>query len=228
MASVAVSGYLAACLIFLGIGLLVKDKLCALTRWDARVARGFADNRTGSLNDWTAYVTRVADTLGILVVLGVALIVLFFVLRLRWEALILVLALCLELTTFLTINFVVARDRPDVIRLGSLPSTSSFPSGHTAAIVALYGGLAMIINSRIRSRIIGFLFYLVVLVMALAVGYGRVYRGMHFPSDAIAGALLGLTVLVIAVAAVRSGQLATAERARLRSSARSFESPVSK
>lgn len=224
----AVSGYVAICLLFMGIGLLVKNNLGALTRWDSSVARWFADNRTSGLNTWTGYVTRVADTLGIIVVLVVAVIILYFVLRQRWAALILVLALCLELTMFLTINVVVARDRPDVIRLGSLPSTSSFPSGHTAATVALYGGLALFINSRIRAKIVGLLIYFVVLIMAVAVGYGRVYRGMHFASDAIAGAILGLVALAIAVVAVRAGQRAAVERARLRSPARALDSLVTK
>jgi membrane-associated phospholipid phosphatase len=212
--SVAVSGYVAMCLVFAGIGLLITHQLAALTRWDDDVVRWFAENRTSSLNHWTDYATKVADTFGILVVLLAAAIVLF-VLRHRWEALFLVVALCLELATFLTVNTVVGRPRPAGPRLGSLPSTSSFPSGHTAAIVALYGGMALLINARVRDRIVGLVGWIVALLATTAIGLARVYRGMHHPSDVIAGALLGFAVLAVAFVAMRAGERAAAERHRL-------------
>jgi membrane-associated phospholipid phosphatase len=214
VASVALSGYLAICLVFAGIGLLVTDQFGALTRWDDHVVRSLADNRTSAMNHWSDYATKVADTFGILAVLLAAMIVLF-VLRHRWEALFLLLALCLELASFLAVNFVVDRPRPSGPRLGSLPSTSSFPSGHTAAMVALYGGLAVIINARLRARIVGVISWIVALLAAAAIGYARVYRGMHHPSDVIAGALIGFAVLAVAFSAVRAGQRAAAERQHL-------------
>ena len=213
VASVAVSGYVVICVVFAGIGLLVTHQLGALTRWDDSVNRWFAANRTGSTNDWTSYATKVANTSGILVVLVVAAIVLF-VLRHRWDALILLVALGLELLTFLTVNYIVDRPRPDVERLGALPSTSSFPSGHTAAMLTLYGGLAVLISSRVRSRLVEALCWVIALLATAVIGFARVYRGMHHPSDVVAGALLGLAALGVAIIAVRSGQLASAERRR--------------
>ncbi len=211
--SVVVSGYLAICVLFIGIGLLVTHQFGALTHWDDSVVRSFADHRTSSLNTWTNYATKVADTFGILIVLLVATTVLL-VLRHRWEALFLVVALCLELATFLTVNTIVDRPRPAGPRLGSLPSTSSFPSGHTAAVVALYGGLALLINARFRARLVGIISWIVAVLAATAIGLARVYRGMHHPSDVVAGALLGFAVLAVAFVAMRAGQR-SAERRRL-------------
>jgi membrane-associated phospholipid phosphatase len=227
VASVAVGGYLVICVVFAGIGLLITHQLGALSRWDDDVVRWFADNRTSALNHWTDYATKVADTFGILVVL-LAAAILLFVLRHRWEALFLVVALCLELATFLTVNTVVDRPRPAGPRLGSLPSTSSFPSGHTAAMVALYGGMALLINARVRERIVRLVAWIVALLAASAIGVARVYRGMHHPSDVIAGALLGFAVLAVAFVAMRAGERAAAERHRLHapSPERSLEAEV--
>jgi Membrane-associated phospholipid phosphatase len=227
VASVAISGYVAMCLLFAGIGLLVTHQLGALTRWDDDVVRSFAEHRTSALNDWTSYATKVADTFGILIVLVAATIVLL-VFRHRWEALFLVIALCLELATFLTVNTVVDRPRPAGPRLGSLPSTSSFPSGHTAAMIALYGGLAVVVNAELRARIVRVVVWVVALLAATAIGLARVYRGMHHPSDVVAGALLGFAVLAVAFVAVRAGQHAAAERQRLHAPlpARSLDAEV--
>ena len=211
--SVVFGGYVAICLVFAGLGLLVTHQLGALTRWDDHVVRWFADHRTSSLNHWTDYATKVADTVGILVVLVAAAIVLV-VFRHRWEALFLVVALCLELATFLTVNTIVDRPRPAGPRLGSLPSTSSFPSGHTAAMVALYGGMALLINARVRERIVRLVAWIVALIATSAIGLARVYRGMHHPSDVVAGALLGFAALAVAFVAMRAGERAAAERHR--------------
>ncbi|MEO8362911.1 MAG: phosphatase PAP2 family protein [Ilumatobacteraceae bacterium] len=209
--SVALGGLIVVFLLFTGLGLLIKNYLGALSRWDNDVNTWLVEHRTSRLNDWTHTATGVADTLGILVVLVLAIVVLLLVRR-RWAALFLGLALALELISFLSVNFVVDRPRPDVVRLGTLPSTSSFPSGHTAAVVALYGGLALILSDRFRFWVVQFIVWLVAVLATAAIGYGRVYRGMHHPSDAIAGVLLGIAVLCVASFAVRAGQLAIDKR----------------
>ena len=223
VASVAVSGYVASCVVFAAMGLLVTHEFGALTRWDDHVNRWFAGNRTSSMNGWTDHATKVADTSGILVVLVAAIIVLLLF-RLRWDAVFLAVALCLELLTFLSVNYLVARPRPDVERLGSLPSTSSFPSGHAAATLALYGGLAVIVSTRLRARVAAVVCWIIAVLATTAIGVARVYRGMHHPSDVAAGALLGLAVLGVALVAVRGGEMAAAERRRRRALAgRSFD-----
>ncbi|MDQ1519874.1 MAG: hypothetical protein QOI55_947 [Actinomycetota bacterium] len=214
VASVAVSGYVLICLVFAALGMLVTHQLGSLTRWDDHVVRWFTENRTSAMNNWTDYATKVADTFGILVVL-LAVTIVLLLLRRRWEALFLLVALGLELLTFLTVNHLVDRPRPQVLRLGSLPSTSSFPSGHTAAMVALYGGLTVLLSARFRAWIVGLVSGIMAVLATAAVGWARVYRGMHHPSDVVAGALLGLAVLGVAMVALRAGQRAAAERKRV-------------
>ncbi|MCU1344850.1 MAG: hypothetical protein JWL70_1116 [Acidimicrobiia bacterium] len=211
MASVIVSGYIAVCLVFAGLGLVVTHRWGALTRWDEHANRWLAGNRTSAGDRWTGDVTKLADTVGVLAVLLVAVLVLILV-RHRWDALLLLVAMGLELATFLTINRIVERPRPDVARLGTSPSTSSFPSGHTAATAAVYGGLALILSARFRSRIVSALCWTFVLLLTAMIGFGRVYRGMHHPSDVVAGALIGLLVLAVAVIALHVGQMAVAQR----------------
>jgi undecaprenyl-diphosphatase len=96
---------------------------------------------------------------------------------------------------FLSVTFVVARPRPDVARLSSTPMTSSFPSGHTAAAVVLYAGIALGLRYCNVKSAVRVAFWIFAVLVVLAVAISRVYRGMHHPTDVAVGALLGAACL---------------------------------
>ncbi len=136
-------GYVSMVLVLLAIGGLLTHVLTAsVGRWDLSVNRWFVAHRDDTGNALTGGVTFMLDTFP---VIGVALIaVALFCWRRQFRAAwVIGIGLVLEITVFLSVTFVVARPRPDVVRLSSTPMTSSFPSGHTAAAVVLYGGIAL-------------------------------------------------------------------------------------
>ena len=151
----------------------------------------------------TGLASRSADTMGIIAAAVVVLIVLAT--RRRWAQLaVLVTGLTLELSAFLTVNALVDRDRPDVPRMGATPSTGSFPSGHTAATLVLYGAIALFVSETGRAFVWRALAWIVAAVLPVAVGFARVYRGFHHPTDVAFGYILGCAVLLVAVLAVRT------------------------
>jgi membrane-associated phospholipid phosphatase len=203
IALTAAIGYAIVSVVLLGLGLLLTHVLLhgALGRWDNDSSRWLAAHRVSWLNDVTAVFSWLADTIGIVIVAAVTEVVLFLR-RHRREALLLLVGLPVELAGFLTVNTLVDRPRPAVHRLGSLPSTSSFPSGHTAAALVLYGLIALIVSRIARSPVAHRIAWTFAILMPLLVGFSRVYRGMHHVTDAVAGVLLGLGSLVTARAAV--------------------------
>jgi len=88
----------------------------------------------------------------------------------------------------------IARDRPfiaDATRLvlGDRPSTTSFPSGHAATAVA-----GAYVLSRVWSRGRAWLWALAAIIL-----FSRVYVGVHYPIDVLAGALVGWASAALAV-----------------------------
>ena len=90
-------------------------------------------------------------------------------------------------------------------RMDEAPPTSSFPSGHTAATIALWGSLAVLANERARSAVVRNLFLVLGFVVPVVVASSRMYRGMHYLSDVLGGMLLGGLWLLATVRGIRLG-----------------------
>jgi membrane-associated phospholipid phosphatase len=112
-------------------------------------------------------------------------------------------AIAVEAATYRVATLVIERQRPHVGRLDDLPVNDSYYSGHTAASVAVYCGLALLIASRVRSAALRSIVWLVAIAIPLLVAVARMYRGMHHPTDVTAGLLVGAGSLVVALTAAR-------------------------
>lgn len=176
-------------------GLIVTHLLAgSVGRWDDHVNAWFAAHRSDAWNRLTGDLTLVANAPGIAVAAVLAAGGALWRRRVRL-ALVLVVGLAIELACFLTSNYVVRRPRPSVPHLGSTPSTYSWPSGHVAATLVTYGAIVLIAATLCRGRWPVACWSLAAVLLTLAVGVSRVYRGDHHPSDALAGVVLGAGAL---------------------------------
>ena len=120
--AVLVVGYLLLAATSIGSGLVVTHLLVNgfVGHWDGHVNEWFANHRTKTWNDTSAYFTLLANTLGVVVVAVVVTVVL---LVRRWGrfALLLITGLAIELAVFLSTTYLVARPRP------ARPASGQYP-----------------------------------------------------------------------------------------------------
>jgi undecaprenyl-diphosphatase len=90
-------------------------------------------------------------------------------------------------------NVVGTRRPSDGGPLITIPHSDSFPSGHTATSFACATVLAALVPRAAPA------FY----VLALAIGYSRVYVGVHWPLDVVGGAVLGIATALLLLAVTR-------------------------
>ncbi len=88
-------------------------------------------------------------------------------------------------------KIVFGRARPDVIDHLVEAGSASFPSGHAANSAAVYLTLALVLVQIVRSRRQRTYIVAVAAALTLAIGSSRVYLGVHWPSDVLAGWTFG-------------------------------------
>jgi membrane-associated phospholipid phosphatase len=212
------AGYVMLAALTVGLGFLLVDVLLpvhAIGHSDEAVNDWLASHRSPGLSDASYVGSMIGDipfipAVVILTALGAA------IMR-RWRIVAFVLgAIAVEVATYRVASLTVHRQRPAVPRLNPehLPLNQSYPSGHVAASMVVYVGLALLVSSRLHDRRWKIPLWALAFALPLVVAFSRMYRGMHHPTDAAAGLLIGLAALAIALFAVR----AAGEAARARSS----------
>lgn len=184
----------------LGLGQLVTLALAgtAVDRLDTAVVRWLADHRTPALTAVADAASRLGSTAVVVAATLIAAALALAVTR-RWRPLLFLAVVMLgEVTLFLATATIIERPRPPVDHLGpTLPPTASFPSGHVAAALTLYGAVALLVATRTRAwwrRAVLAAAALATVAVALA----RLYHGVHYPTDVLGSLGLGLGWLVAA------------------------------
>jgi membrane-associated phospholipid phosphatase len=179
---------------------------------DEHVNVWLSHHRTQSRNDVSFWLSGIGDVYAIPAV--VALTALVAAIRRRWRvAAFIVTAIAVEAATYRVATLLIHRERPRVPRLDHLPVNASYYSGHTAASVAVYCGVALLLTAWIRGTGARVAIWAVAVAIPLAVAFSRMYRGMHHPTDVAAGMLVGIGTLIVATTAARAARASEAARA---------------
>jgi len=188
-----------AALGFLVIGPLADSRVGAV---DHDVTNWLVEHRTPMLDNLSSLGTMFADTWVKVIATAVIAAIMLVGWRSWREPLLVCAALILEAAVFITVTWIVGRPRPDVVALDEVSVDTSFPSGHAAAAAA-YCAIAIVIFERTRNVWLRTITVVVAVALPLIVGSCRMYRGVHYLTDVIAGIVLGVACVVAVYAIVR-------------------------
>ncbi|MBE5735599.1 MAG: phosphatase PAP2 family protein [Clostridiales bacterium] len=117
----------------------------------------------------------------------------------------LIFALSVLLVTilFFVIKAVFARPRPvDWFLVDE--DGFSFPSGHTSTAVAMFGAIALLVHNSTNKKWVKYTMWTVCALTIILVGVSRIFLGVHYFTDVVAGLLLGVVVLCIASIVIKA------------------------
>lgn len=94
------------------------------------------------------------------------------------------------------LKFIIQRPRPTEFRIIN-ESGYSFPSGHSMISAAFYGFLIYLIYKNVKNKYLKWSLITLLSLVILTIGISRIYLGVHYTSDVIAGFLISISYLII-------------------------------
>jgi membrane-associated phospholipid phosphatase len=142
------------------------------------------------------------------IVIDALIVLLIFLTGWRWAALSAAFAAAGSAGLWYLVIALIHRPRPtsDLVRVAAEIQYGSFPSGHVLNITAFYGFLAYLAAVSLKPAWARRVAVTVCCVLVVAIGYARVYSGEHWPTDVLAGYVLGAAWLWITVRLFRWGR----------------------
>ncbi|HEX8249208.1 MAG TPA: phosphatase PAP2 family protein [Pyrinomonadaceae bacterium] len=132
------------------------------------------------------FMTMLGSTL-FLGVLGIGVLVIFVFKKRKRAAVLLLLTMAGAVILNFALKVSFARARPVPFFETPLPASYSFPSGHSLYAVCFYGALAWLVAARIENKSLRVLIWSLAALLCFLIGLSRIYLGVHYPSDVIAG-----------------------------------------
>ena len=102
----------------------------------------------------------------------------------------------ISLNIFHFVKIIVKRPRPEGINLLNLGGYS-FPSGHSFLAVTFYGFLIFLINRKVKKKSLKITLTTVLVILIISILASRVYLGVHYASDVLAGMMLSIFYYIL-------------------------------
>ena len=124
-------------------------------------------------------------------------VIILFLLKKRKYAIAIALNIMISSSAYIILKNIFARPRPDKTYSLINESGYSFPSGHSTNNMAFYGLIIYLIYTNVKNKIFRNLCCCILAIVPIIIGFSRIYLGVHYFSDVIAGFCLGLICVCI-------------------------------
>lgn len=123
-------------------------------------------------------------------------IFLLFIIKNRKIGISIILNLGLSVSINYTLKQILQRPRPTEYRIIN-ESGYSFPSGHSMVSMAFYGYLIYLIYKYVKNKYVKTILIMLLTILIVSIGISRIYLGVHYTSDVIAGFIVAISYLII-------------------------------
>jgi undecaprenyl-diphosphatase len=209
-----VRGFWAALAAFLTVGLAVGVAAAAVfgliasivhggatQTADERVLQWFAARRSPLLDEIMFDFTTLGDGV-VLIMIALVASVFLWLTRHHWSVYILMVGMIGGKILNTVLKTAFDRTRPSVVEWFYEVTSPSFPSGHAMGAFITYGTVAYLVGRLSPTPLLRHVTWFFATIMILGVGISRMYLGVHYPSDVIAGFLAGLAWLAFVASSV--------------------------
>ncbi len=163
--------------------------------------KGYTLIKTYLMSDFTTSVFKVITNLGGGLFIIILAFSLFLIIKRREVGLVIFANLGIITLLNLLLKNIVSRPRPSDFRIIE-ESGYSFPSGHSMISMAFYGLLIYLIYKNFKNKYIKWSLIVVLSLLIILIGISRVYLGVHYLSDVLAGFLLAISYLIIYISVI--------------------------
>jgi undecaprenyl-diphosphatase len=172
---------------------------------DESVLRWLEARRSPVVDDIMMEATTLGDGIVLIMIVAVASVFLWLT-KHRWSVYILIVGMVggKFLNTLLKASF--DRTRPSAVEWIDQVSSPSFPSGHAMGAFIVYGTVAYLVARLEPTKRLRFATWFVAIAIIIAIGVSRMYLGVHYPSDVIAGFAAGLAWVAFVASSVTAVQ----------------------
>ena len=167
--------------------------------FDSVVYNFLVNNRNEALNSFFKIITQFGSALVLIII---TILCVIFIRDKKYKILVPANLLTIAIINIVLKNFFL-RPRPNELRL--IEETGySFPSGHAMASTAFYGLLIYIAHEKIENKILRNTICIMLGLLILLISVSRIYVGVHYTSDVIAGTCFSIAYLILITRLIKS------------------------
>jgi undecaprenyl-diphosphatase len=158
--------------------------------FDVAILKSLASIRTPLLDEIMLELTALGGG-SVLIMIVIIASLFLWVTDHKWSVYLLVISLVGGQILNQVLKLLFQRPRPSVVVWGQQVTTLSFPSGHAMTSIIAYGAVAYLVGRLGKTPQLRRMVWGVAAVLVCAIGFSRMYLGVHYPTDVLAGFLGG-------------------------------------
>ena len=162
---------------------------------------GYKFVSTYLMSDFATPITKFITNFGGAIFIIILTVILFVIIKNKKIGISIISNLVIITAINQILKRIVQRPRPTEYRI--IEETGySFPSGHSMVSMAFYGYFLYLIYKYVKNKYLKYISIILLSILICSIGISRIYLGVHYTSDVLAGFMISISYLIIYISAV--------------------------